>query len=70
MAELFGMSFWSDEGFLTHSFHTVVIDRSGRLAANVQGNQFAATQLGDLVQTVLRQDPASVSATGSNSRSN
>jgi len=47
-----------------------VIDRSGRLAANVQGNQFAATQLGDLVQTVLRQDPASVSATGSNSRSN
>jgi protein SCO1/2 len=70
VAELFGMSFWSDEGFLTHSFHTVVIDRSGRLAANVQGNQFAATQLGDLVQTVLRQDPASVSATGSNSRSN
>jgi protein SCO1/2 len=70
VAELFGMSFWSDEGFLTHSFHTVVIDRGGRLAANLQGNQFAATQLGDLVQTVLRQDPPSASATGSNSRSN
>jgi protein SCO1/2 len=57
VAELFGMSFWSDEGFLTHPFHTVVIDRSGRLAANIEGNQFAATQLGDLVQTVLRKAP-------------
>jgi protein SCO1 len=54
VAELFGMSFWSDEGFLTHPFHTAVIDRSGRLAANIEGNQFTATQLGDLVQTVLR----------------
>ena len=34
VAELFGMNFWNDEGFLTHSFHTVVIDRKGRLAAN------------------------------------
>ena len=56
VAELFGMSFWSDEGFLTHPFHTVVIDRNGRLAANVEGNQFTATQLGDLVQTVLRME--------------
>ena len=56
VAELFGMSFWSDEGFLTHPFHTVVIDRSGRLAANIEGNQFAATQLGDLVQTVLQKE--------------
>jgi len=54
VADLFGMTFWSDEGFLTHSFHTVVIDRSGRLVANVEGNQFSATQLGDLVQGVLR----------------
>ena len=55
VAELFGMSFWSDEGFLTHPFHTAVIDRSGRLAANIEGNQFTATQLGDLVQTVLQK---------------
>jgi protein SCO1/2 len=54
VAELFGMSFWSDEGFLTHPFHTAVIDRSGRLAANIEGNQFTAAQLGDLVQAVLR----------------
>ena len=55
IAELFGMHFWSDEGFLTHSFHTVVIDRGGRLAGNLEGNQFTAKQLGDLVETVLRR---------------
>jgi protein SCO1/2 len=55
VAELFGMNFWNDEGFLTHSFHTVVIDREGRLAANLEGNQFTAEQLGDLVETVLRR---------------
>ncbi|UWZ84519.1 SCO family protein [Occallatibacter riparius] len=54
-AELFGMNFWSDEGFMTHSFHTVVIDREGRLAANLEGNQFSADQLGDLVETVLNR---------------
>ncbi len=63
VAGLFGMSFWSDEGFLTHPFHTVVIDRSGRLAANVLGNQFAAAQLGDLVQTILGKEPALESST-------
>jgi protein SCO1/2 len=55
VAELFGLNFWNDEGFLTHSFHTVVIDRDGKLAANLEGNQFTAEQLGDLVQTVLRR---------------
>jgi protein SCO1 len=59
VAELFGMNFWSDEGFLTHPFHTVVIDRNGRLAANVEGNQFTSTQLGDFVQTVLTRRPPS-----------
>jgi protein SCO1/2 len=54
-AELFGMDFWNDEGFLIHTFHTVVIDREGRLAANLEGNQFTAEQLGDLVETVMRR---------------
>jgi len=57
IAQSFGMNFWSDEGFLIHSFHTVVIDRQGRLAANLDGNQFSAKQLGDLVQTVLEPKP-------------
>jgi len=55
IAGLFGIDFWNDEGFLTHSFHTVVIDRDGRLAANLVGNQFTADQLGDMVETVLRR---------------
>jgi protein SCO1 len=61
-AELFGMNFWSDEGFMTHSFHTVVIDREGRLAANLEGNQFSADQLGDLVEVVLKRPQAKNSA--------
>ena len=53
VAGMFGMNFWSDEGLLTHTLHTVVIDRQGRLASNIEGNQFSAQQLGDLVQTVM-----------------
>lgn len=53
VASMFGMNFWREEGLLTHSLHTVIIDRKGRLAANLEGNQFTAQQLGDLVQTVM-----------------
>jgi protein SCO1/2 len=53
VAGMFGMNFWSDESLLTHTLHTVVIDRQGRLASNIEGNQFTAQQLGDLVQTVM-----------------
>ena len=55
VAEMFGMNFWRDEGSLTHSLHTIVIDRNGQLAANIEGNQFSAEQLGDLVQTVMNR---------------
>jgi protein SCO1 len=55
IAELFGMGFWSDGGFLTHTFHTAVIDRDGNLAANLEGNQFTAEQLGDLVESVMHR---------------
>ena len=50
---LFGVNFWSVEGLLTHSLHTVIIDRRGNLAVNLEGNQFAPKQLGDLVQSVM-----------------
>ena len=56
VAERFGMNFWSDEGFLTHTFHTVIIDRDGKLAANLEGNDFTAQQLGDLVESVLHRN--------------
>jgi protein SCO1/2 len=53
VSRMFGMEFWNEEGFLTHSFHTAVIDRQGKLFANLEGNQFTPQQLGDLVQTVV-----------------
>ena len=63
VAELFGMNFWSDEGLLTHSFRTVLIDRDGRLAANLEGNQFSSAQLGDLVESVLSRTRVPATAT-------
>jgi protein SCO1 len=49
----FGMDFWPEEGLMIHALHTVVIDRQGKLTANLEGNEFTADQLGDLVKTML-----------------
>jgi protein SCO1 len=49
----FGLNFWQDMGLITHTLHTVVLDRQGRVAANLEGNQFSAKQLGDLIQAAL-----------------
>jgi protein SCO1/2 len=53
----FGVTHFPDEGVMIHSLHTVIIKRDGTLAANLEGNQFTADQLGDLVQTVLDSAP-------------
>jgi protein SCO1/2 len=58
---LFGVNFWPDEAELMHSLHTVIIDQQGRLAANLEGNQFTGRQLGDLVQTILDKSELSTS---------
>jgi protein SCO1/2 len=50
---MFGMDFFQDEGLFNHTLHSAVIDRNGKLVANLEGNQFTSQQLGDLVQTVL-----------------
>ncbi len=50
----FGVNFWPGDGALTHSLHTIVIDRQGKLAANFEGNEFTAERLGDFVATVMR----------------
>jgi protein SCO1/2 len=47
------MSFYPDEALFVHSFHTVVIGRAGQLIANLEGNDFTAKQLGDLIQLVV-----------------
>jgi protein SCO1/2 len=51
---LFGVHAFSNEGLLDHSLHTVIINRDGVLVANIEGNQFTATQLGDVAAGVLR----------------
>jgi protein SCO1 len=53
VCDLFGEDYFPDEGLMDHSLHTAIIDRRGRLIANLEGNEFTAEQLGDLVQTVL-----------------
>jgi protein SCO1 len=52
---LFGVDAFPDEGLITHSTRTVVIDRRGVIAASIEGNQYASSQLGDLIETVLRR---------------
>jgi protein SCO1/2 len=54
VCHLFGVHAFPNEGLMDHSLHTVVIDRQGKLVANIEGNQFTATQLGDLTAGVLQ----------------
>lgn len=49
----FGMSYWSEEGVMNHSLRSAIIDRNGALVANLEGNDYSADQLSDLVATVL-----------------
>jgi protein SCO1 len=56
VCRMFGLNFWQDEGTLTHSLHTIVVDRHGRLAANFEGNELTAEQLGDFVEVSLDQN--------------
>jgi protein SCO1/2 len=53
VCDLFGVGFWHGEGTMTHSLHTAIIDRAGRLVSNLEGNQFTAQQLGDLLESTL-----------------
>jgi protein SCO1 len=53
VTNMFGMDYFPDEGLMNHSLHTAIIDRQGRLVANIEGNQFTADQLADLVETIL-----------------
>jgi len=47
---LFGVQAYRDDGLFNHSSHTAVIDREGRLTANIEGNQYTTDQLAALVQ--------------------
>jgi protein SCO1/2 len=49
----FGIQYWAEEGLITHTLQTAVIDRDGRLAATVEGKDFTRRQLEDLIAAVL-----------------
>ena len=53
VCHLFGVDVFPDEGLMNHSLHTAIIDRQGKMVANIEGNQFTADQLGDLTEAVL-----------------
>ena len=53
VCELFGVEFWPEEGLITHTLRTAVVDREGRLAATVEGKDYSGEQLGDLLDAVL-----------------
>jgi protein SCO1/2 len=53
VTEAFGIEFWPDEGLLTHTLQTAVIDPQGRLYAAVEGKDFSTRQLVDLVSAAL-----------------
>lgn len=53
VCRLFGVDAFPDEGLISHSTRTVIIDRRGALAASIEGNRHTAAQLGDLLHAVL-----------------
>jgi protein SCO1/2 len=55
VCRMFGVDFFADEGLMSHSVRTAVIDRQGRLVANIEGNSYTAAQLGDLVDATLKK---------------
>jgi protein SCO1 len=55
VSDIFGVDSFPDEGLMNHSLRTAVIDRTGTLVARIEGNEYSAAQLGDLVADVLRR---------------
>ncbi len=49
----FDMSFYPDEALMLHSFRTAIIDRQGKMAALLDGNEYTFQQLADLVESTL-----------------
>jgi protein SCO1 len=55
VCSLFGVQAFREEGLVNHSTRTAVIDRQGRLAANIEGNEYTTAQFADLLETVARR---------------
>jgi cytochrome oxidase Cu insertion factor (SCO1/SenC/PrrC family) len=46
----FGVVYWPEDGTLTHTARTAVIDRDGRVAAVIEGSSFRTDQLVELIR--------------------
>jgi protein SCO1/2 len=55
VSHMFGLDSWPDMERFTHTQHTVVIDRQGKVVTNIEGNEFSAQQLGDLLEAVMNR---------------
>jgi protein SCO1 len=53
MCEAFGIEFWPEEGLLSHTLQTAVLDRAGRLAGTIEGSAYSGRQLGDLIASIV-----------------
>jgi protein SCO1/2 len=57
VAGLFGLVYWAEEGSITHTAATALITRDGKLAAVIQGTNYRAVQLRDLVEHTMSNTP-------------
>jgi protein SCO1/2 len=55
VTQMFGVEYWPEEGLITHTLQTAVIDREGKLAAQAEGKDYSGKQLADLVGLALEQ---------------
>jgi protein SCO1/2 len=55
VTQMFGVEFWPEEGLITHTLQTAVIDKEGKLAAQAEGKDYSGKQLADLVGLALGQ---------------
>jgi protein SCO1/2 len=53
MCEAFGIEFWPEEGLLSHTLQTAVLDRDGKLAGTIEGTAYSGRQLGDLIASII-----------------
>jgi protein SCO1/2 len=53
VTEAFGIEFYPEEGLITHSLQTAVIDREGRLFAAIEGRDYSVQQVLDVVNEAL-----------------
>jgi protein SCO1 len=53
VCDAFGVEFWPEEGLISHSLQSAVLDRDGKLAGTIEGKEYDSRQLGDLVASVL-----------------